>query len=697
MARRTPSPGTREAARSRSETPPPSAGAEEAKPRVSIWERLRARPWLVAVLLGLVALLMLAASFWRPGIAWDEPHTLIPGLQYAEWLFGLPKTLTTNAIDHYWHINFQHPPLAKVLMGLAIYILSPFAHPLFAARLVSVLTYGGLVALLYLFVRRHAGGHVAFYTAVAFLLLPRVMAEAQFATLDTMMMLTWFLASWTFYEGMKEPRRALWFGLAFGLALLTKLNAFFLPFILFGWGMVRIGRQMEAVIILGSLLIAAGLAGLSVATPLWVSMVALVVIAGLRLIGGRRVLDVRTSLGLAIFVLTSACMFRGVGVLFVRAMPALKVASAGSMLLWMLPVAAVGVWVIVRRSKPGTPLANLVAMLTISPVVFLVGWPFLWPRPVERLAQYFTYHGAGILVSWMDPSYVQFFAQRMLIPVYYLRTAYVGHVAPWHYPWLLVLATTPLVLAWPLITGALRALRRSLTDGFSGFVIMQALGILLIHSLPRVPRYDGVRLFLPVFPFLAVCIGMGIERFCERRRLYEPYGPPWLWLVLVLLLVMQTLVAVSTQPFGSAYYSMTVAGKGGARHLGLETSYWGEGFDWKMMRVLEDRYRPGDRVIFVCIGEFVPEMLKSMRALPEDLEVVPLSRFREDKTSADYAVVAQREGWLLREGLSPKFMERLAPVKSTSGGGTIICRLVTAGQLSGGVREPVSTLETDSP
>jgi len=697
MARRTPASGPRRADRGKAEASPPAPGSGHTGPRLTIWDRLRARPWLVAVLFGLVALLMLAASFWRPGVAWDEPHTIVPGLQYAEWLFGLPNTLTTNAINHYWYINFQHPPLAKMLMGLAVYILGPFAQPLFAARLVSVLTYGALVALLYLFVRRHAGGRTAFYSAVAFLLLPRVMAQAQFATLDTMMMFTWFLASWAFFEAMKEPRRAIWFGLAFGLALLTTLNAFFLPFILFAWAMVRIGRQMEAIIILGSLSIAAGLAALSLATPLWVSMVALSVIAGLRLIGGRRVLDVSTSLGLAVFVLTSACMFRGLGVLLVRAMPALKVASAGSMLLWMLPVAAVGVWVIVRRSKPGTPLANLVAMLTISPVVFLVGWPFLWPRPVERLAQYFTYHGAGILVSWIDPNYLQFFAQRMLIPVYYLRTAYVDRIAPWHYPWVLVLATTPLLLAWPLITGALRTLRRSLSDGFSGFIIMQTLGILLVHSLPRVPKYDGVRLFLPVFPFVAVCIGVGIERFCQRRRLYEPYGPPWLWLVLVLLLVMQTLVAVFTQPFGSAYYSMTVAGRRGARHLGLETSYWGEGFDWKMMDTLQDRYRPGDRVIFVCIGEFVPNMLQAMGALPEDLEVVPLSRFREDKSAADYAVVAQREGWLLREGLSPKFIERLAPLKSTSSGGAIICRLVTARQLSGGIRAPVSTVETDSP
>ena len=669
---------------------PPSGRSrpqEEERPE-TIWEKLRARPWLVAVLMGLVGVLLVAGGALRAGIAWDEPHTVWPGMFYAEWLFGLPKTLTAEAIDYYWRLNFQHPPLAKMLVGLSAYILGPFTYPLFAGRLVSVLTYGAMVGLLYLFVRKEVGGRIALYSSIGFLLLPRVAAQAQFATLDTMMMLTWFLASWAFYKGMKEPRWALWFGLAFGLALLTKLNAFFLPFLLFGWGVMRIGRQVEAVIILGGLLIAAALAVLSVPTPLWVMVVALGVIAGLRLIGGRRVLDVGTRLGLAVFIVTSAGLFRGLGVLLSRAMPWLKVASAGPMLLWMVPVAVVGVWVVLRRSRPGTPLANLVAMATISPVVFLLGWPWLWPQPVGRLAQYLTYHGGGILVSWIDPNYVQFFTQRILIPVYYLRTAYVDQIAPWHYPWLLVLATTPVVLAWPLLSGALRALRRSLSDGFSGFIIIQVLGTLLIHSLPRVPKYDGVRLFLPVFPFVAILIGIGVERFCQRRRLYEPYGPHWWWLVLVLVVALQTLVMLFWQPFGSAYYGWTVAGVRGARYLGLETSYWGEGFDWKMIRALEDRYRPGDRVVFESIGEFVPNMLKDMGALPEDLEVVSLQALRTGE--ADYAVVAQREGWLLKNGLNPKFIERLAPLNSTSAGSTIIARLVTAGQLRGGVREPVT-------
>jgi hypothetical protein len=445
---------------------------------------------------------------------------------------------------------------------------------------------------------------------------------------------------------------------------------------------------METVIILGGLIIAAGLTALGWGTPTWVSLVGLAAIVGLRLAVGPRLFDLNGRTGLAFFILTVAFLVRGMSGLVAWYLPKLTHLSAGPMLLGFLPVTAAGIWIILRRVKPGTALANLVALLTISPVVFLVGWPWLWPQPVARFAQYLTYQGAGVLVSWIDPNYVQFYAERILIPVYYLRTAYVDVIAPWHYPWVLVLATTPLVLAWPLLTGLLRTLRRSLGDVCSGFLIVQALGILFIHSLPWVPKYDGVRLFLPVFPFLAACIGVGIDRFCERRRLYDADGPFGWWVVLGVLLVVQVGVAAFREPLGSTYYSLVVAGGRGARYLGLETSYWGEGFDWQMARILASRLPPKGRVIFVAVGEFVPDLLKDMGELPKDMEVVPLDVIHTG--GADYAVVAQREGWLRREGLSPEFIDRLAPIKSTQTSTAIICRLVTAGQLVGGVRAPVT-------
>jgi hypothetical protein len=133
---------------------------------------------------------------------------------------------------------------------------------------------------------------------------------------------------------------------------------------------------------------------------------------------------------------------------------------------------------------------------------------------------------------------------------------------------------------------------------------------------------------------------------------------------------------------------MVVAGRRGARYLGLETSYWGEGFDWELTRALAKRLPVKGRVIFVAVGEFVPNLLKDMGELPEDMEVVPLQALHDG--GADFAVVAAREGWLLREGLDPEFVGRLAPIEGSQTGTTIICRLLKATQLLGGVRPPVT-------
>jgi len=678
--------------------PPGQAGKEEPAPagKMTVWQHFRARPGLVAILFGLMAFLALSMSFWRPGIAWDEPHTVAPGFIYAQWVFSMWNKLSPEAIVQAWGSNFQHPPLAKVLMGLVSWaLLQGGTQPLFSSRLVSVMAYSLVVTLLYVFVRRQAGGRVALYSTIAFLLLPRVMAEAQFATLDATMMLTWFLASWAFYEGMKEPRRAIWFGVAFGLALLTKLNSFFLPFVLFGWVIVQMSRRMDTLIILGALVIAAGLTALSFTTPTWVSLVSLVAIVGLRVFVGAKVLDVTTRVGLSVFILTVAFLIRGAVGLITWQLPVIREATGAQMLLVLLPLAAAGVFVILRRVRPGTALPNLVAMLTISPLVFLVGWPWLWPEPVAQFAKYLTYQGAGDLVLWIDPRrYSMFLTSRMVVPVYYLGKEYIENYAPWHYPWVLVWATTPIVLAWPMVTGVLRAVRMTLKDTFAGFVAVQVLGILLIHSLPWAPKYDGVRLFLPVFPFLAIGIGMGIERFCERKRLYEEDGPHGWWAILGVLLAVQAVTVIGVQPFGTSYYSMTVGGASGAHYLGFETSYWGEGLDWEMVKDLRMRLMSGDRVTFVAIGEFVPEMLISMGELPEHTKVVPLGAFKEG--DVEYAVVAQREGWLKMVGINPTFVSKyLAPIKSTvTSTGVVTCRLLSGSQLIGGL--PKEEPEEDS-
>jgi hypothetical protein len=188
--------------------------------------------------------------------------------------------------------------------------------------------------------------------------------------------------------------------------------------------------------------------------------------------------------------------------------------------------------------------------------------------------------------------------------------------------------------------------------------------------LPWAPKYDGVRLFLPAFPFLAVLTGVGLEaifRWVGRWR--ERWRRAGVTAAGVLLLA-QGAGLIWAWPFHLTYYNMLVGGLGGAQKLGFETIYWGEAFDRQAWAALEQlAARPGRiggaagpgevadltkpsgaepakvRVAFVGVAKEVPEFLEQYGYLSDSF--LPLD---PQAVGAEYLVVARREGSLAREG-----------------------------------------------
>ncbi|MCK4299181.1 MAG: hypothetical protein KAX80_06595, partial [Planctomycetes bacterium] len=111
-----------------------------------------------------------------------------------------------------------------------------------------------------------------------------------------------------------------------------------------------------------------------------------------------------------------------------------------------------------------------------------------------------------------------------------------------------------------------------------------------------------------------------------------------------------------------------------ARRLGFETLYWGEAFDRKAWRALEEVIADGRsegrsygpvgsvRVSFIGVAKEAPEFLQQHGYLTRDF--IPV---RPGAPEADYLVVARSEGWLAREGLlhllEPKAIEEAVFVR----------------------------------
>src|SRR5205823_1826701 len=158
----------------------------------------------------------------------------------------------------------------------------------------------------------------------------------------------------------------------------------------------------------------------------------------------------------------------------------------------LLPI-PVAVWALLRMRLRALPL--LIVWGLAGLVVFFAFWPYLWSAPFDHLQAYLG------RTTHRDKLYVWYFGE-----------VFADRDVPWHYPWVMFLATVPIGLLLLGVWG----LRR--TDSKVRFASRECLLAgtivvpLCIFSIPGVPVYDGERLFSFVFPLWAVLIGRGAEK-----------------------------------------------------------------------------------------------------------------------------------------------------------------------------------------
>lgn len=227
--------------------------------------RERTRPWWWPALVALGTWLSVVVSIdpagsyphcpEGPGLTIDEIFNVQQGVYLIEALrtyhLGLldPRVLHEVFVEH--HLP-DHPPLGRVWLGLHHAIVQrcfPPDHPqgpfvVACARwgsatafALTILLVGGMTSL---WLSRWAG----LMAALALALMPRAYGHAHLAALESCLGLTSTLAvlavahTWA-GEAPPAGRTALWTGLCFGLALLTKIQAIFLPIPLAWWAWRR--------------------------------------------------------------------------------------------------------------------------------------------------------------------------------------------------------------------------------------------------------------------------------------------------------------------------------------------------------------------------------------------------------------------------------------------------------------------------
>jgi len=358
-------------------------------------------------------------------------------------------------------------------------------------------------------------------------LMPRVFGHAHFATLEMPLLLTWMLTVIAFEKGTRSALWSVAAGAAFGLALLTRFNAVFLPLFLVPWG------------------------------------------------------------------------------------------------------------ALVHRRKV---LPNVAAMAVLSPLVFLAGWPAMWRGPFDALRIY-----VGTKFS------------RMVVPMAYFGNVYPNEQRAYptpDYPFVMTVLTVPLLLLAAALWGGIVAFGRRETPapgkasrdaarGRASLLLFAMGGPLLLMALPASPRYDGVRLFLPVFPFLAALAGIGIAHAWTHLSRIRRRGPVVAVGVAALALLIAPLVLL--HPYPLAYYNGLIGGPWGADRLGMETVYWNESFNENVLRVVGQALPEGGRVALAGVGSQVDDLYRAAGLWPEKVQVTDF-----EKGDWNLLVVVPRKGWLQR-------------------------------------------------
>jgi len=496
---------------------------------------------MLCAFVALAALTAFAST--EPGVTWDEPAYVAAGHDHWTWFAGLSaEPFSREAIHEHWAVNHEHPPAAKLLYGA----LGSFdqEHPLVAildARLGAAALFVILVALVCGWTAAHFGRGAGALAALALVLIPRMFGHGLLAALDAPVALACFATTVAFSRADASWRRALLAGALWGLALLTKVNAVFLPIVLIPWA----------------------------------------------------------------------------------------------------------AWAWRRRA-----LSPCLTLLFVGSVVFFVGWPWLWHDLPGRLGEYMVNKVERLELSDRP-------AATSRVPVHYLGRTYRDESAPWHYPFVMTLVTVPAGLL--VLAGC--GVRRAVAAGKRKFGLLVLAGAALhlgVAALPPVPKYDGVRLFLPAFPFLACLAGIGAARLWAWRRAGR--------VVVVAILLVAAAQLAYTHPYELSYYNALVGGAWGAERLGFETTYWGDTVNRRVMA----------RVNALCPDGSSVAVLPPYQAF---LDPLPWMRgglrwakgWRPGQPLPDFLLVFPRQGYL--DDAAGSFLAKRQPVEQWTYLGVPQCML----------------------
>ncbi len=266
---------------------------------------------------------------------------------------------------------------------------------------------------------------------------------------------------------------------------------------------------------------------------------------------------------------------------------ALAASLAAALLLRHTPVAALTLAAILalaalraRLHLPRIPLAFLV-MPPIGFAILFLGWPRLWVDPYRALEAYLGFHLAH------EHYLQQYFGRVMEVPPFPVAFPFVltlltvgaltlvaTVLGAWDLvaPWLRARVAALRHRAVPMSAAEAHRARLAL------YLILLTLFPIALIALPSTPIFGGVKHWMTGMPFLCFLAAWGLWRLAVisatalgHRSLRAPLAA----LLGVLVLLPQGLATARTIAVGNAHYNELAGGLAGAADRKLTRVYWG--------------------------------------------------------------------------------------------------------------------------
>lgn len=224
--------------------------------------------WSITLLVAIATLAWLLAVEGRQGFGRDEGQYMRAGERYWGWFEelgenlahgNLKKSFAATTIDRYWSDNApDHPVIMKTLYGLSWrafhrctcmgparglhpipvrgrHVTLPlFSRESTAFRFPAMLFAAWLAAMVYRFARGWLPRAASVAASALTIAQPHYFFHAQIACFDAPITTMAFAVGFAYWKSLRSPRWGVIAGVAFGVALGVKHNAWLMPFFLVG-------------------------------------------------------------------------------------------------------------------------------------------------------------------------------------------------------------------------------------------------------------------------------------------------------------------------------------------------------------------------------------------------------------------------------------------------------------------------------